>query len=422
MKKYETYKDSGIEWIREIPEHWSVKKLKYLAKICNGQDHKSVWNPDGEYPVVGTGGYFGKCDKYLHSGPSVILGRKGTIDKPQYIQEPFWSVDTAYYTDIHAKINPKLFYYLCTTINFEMYKYGSAVPSMTQEALSQIYFSITENVNEQDEITDYLDTRLQKIDYLVTQKEKLISFFEEEKQATINQAVTKGINLNVELKDSEIDWLGDIPVHWKIKKLKYIIKEFESGVSVNSSSDPAGDSEFGILKTSCVYDYTFRPEENKLVLNDYELSRARTNPKEGQIIISRMNTPELVGASGYVEENYPNLFLPDRLWQTIFHKNSEINPKWLSYILKSLSFRSLISVLATGTSPSMKNIGQEEYLSIYIPFPFKEEQDKLVEYLDEYVSKINGKIDKTRHSIKLLKEYKTALISEVVTGKIKVTE
>ncbi|PTT39351.1 restriction endonuclease subunit S, partial [Chryseobacterium sp. HMWF028] len=97
MKKYDKYKDSGIEWIGEIPSHWEVKPLKRLAKIGNGQDHKNVWDENGKYPIIGTGGVFGKANNFLHKGPSVILGRKGTIDKPQFVEFPFWSVDTAYY-------------------------------------------------------------------------------------------------------------------------------------------------------------------------------------------------------------------------------------------------------------------------------------------------------------------------------------
>ena len=110
MRKYSKYKPSNIEWIGDIPEHWEIKVLKRLAKICNGQDHKKVWDANGQFPIIGTGGTFGYTDSYLHEGPSVILGRKGTIDKPQYMEAPFWSVDTAYYTDIFPSTNPRYFF------------------------------------------------------------------------------------------------------------------------------------------------------------------------------------------------------------------------------------------------------------------------------------------------------------------------
>ena len=140
MERYEKYKDSGVEWIGEIPVGWGVNALKRFAKICNGQDHKNVWDENGSYPIIGSGGVFGKSNEFLYDQPSVILGRKGTIDKPIYIDIPFWTVDTAYYTDIFPKTDKRFFYYLCLTINFDLYKYGSAVPSMNQETLSQIPF------------------------------------------------------------------------------------------------------------------------------------------------------------------------------------------------------------------------------------------------------------------------------------------
>ena len=122
MTRYEKYKPSGIEWIGEIPEHWEVKRLKRFAKICNGQDHKTVYDLDGKYPIMGSGGEFGRANAFLHPGPSVLLGRKGTVDKPRYVDFPFWSVDTAYFTDIFSITNPRFFFYLCATIKFDLYK------------------------------------------------------------------------------------------------------------------------------------------------------------------------------------------------------------------------------------------------------------------------------------------------------------
>ncbi|MEA2083247.1 MAG: restriction endonuclease subunit S [Thermodesulfobacteriota bacterium] len=223
MKRYEKYKDSGVEWIGEIPVGWEVKAFKRFAVICNGRDHKNVWDVNGEYPIIGSGGIFGRANKYLYDQPSVILGRKGTIDKPQFVTEPFWSVDTAYFTDIHKNTDKRFFYYLCLTINFDLYKYGSAVPSMTQETLSQIPFC-SPIFEDQTTIANYLDRKTAEIDKLITQKERLLELYEEEKTAIINQAVTKGIDPAVKLKDSGIDWLGEIPGGWEVLRLRFLSK------------------------------------------------------------------------------------------------------------------------------------------------------------------------------------------------------
>lgn len=133
-----------------------------------------------------------------------------------------------------------------------------------------------------------------------------------------------------------------------------------------------------------------------------------------------MNTPELVGASGYVEHDHPNLFLPDRLWQTVFKEDSIVNVKWLSYMMICYRFKEVLSYLATGTSSSMKNISKDDLLNIVIPFATPLEQEIIVKHIDTSIKIIDTAIIKIEKEIDLLKEYRTALISEVVTGKVKV--
>ncbi|HIJ94342.1 MAG TPA: hypothetical protein HPP94_01095 [Desulfuromonadales bacterium] len=220
-------------------------------------------------------------------------------------------------------------------------------------------------------------------------------------------------------KDSGVEWIGEIPEGWEVKRLKYIISNLESGVSVNATNFPATSSEFGILKTSCVYDYRFNAEGNKAIWES-EVTRAKISLRKGSIIISRMNTPELVGASGFVANDHPNLFLPDRLWQTVFYPHVKIDAKWLSYIFISNSFKKLLSVTATGTSPSMKNLGQEEFTSISIPVTSLPEQTAIVTHIETECARLDAIIDKFKKQIELFKEYRTTLISEVVTGKIDV--
>jgi type I restriction enzyme S subunit len=218
-----------------------------------------------------------------------------------------------------------------------------------------------------------------------------------------------------EYKSSGIEWIGEIPKHWVVKPLKYLIKNLDSGVSVNSENVPIESYlEYGVLKTSCVYGDVFRPEENKkVILEEYEL--AKCSVKKNSIIISRMNTPELVGSSAYVQEDFPNLFLPDRLWITIFNDSININVKWVSYILKSDRYKKLLSSRSTGTSSSMKNISKDDVLSMIIPFTPISEQLQIVNYLDEKTTQIDQLISITEKKIEGLKEKRTSLINHVVT-------
>lgn len=214
-------KDSGVEWIGEIPQEWKMCRLKNYAYIMNGADYKDIQDDNGNYPVIGSGGEFDRATKYLYDGESVLLGRKGTIDKPRYINGTFWTVDTMYYTKIKDIGIAKYLYYLCTQIQFDYYQYGSAVPSMTQRDLNSVCFPLPKIV-EQENIVHYLDSKCSKIDEIIGKQQAIIEKLKEYKLSIITEAVTSGINPDVEMKDSGSVWFGSIPINWQMKRLKYV--------------------------------------------------------------------------------------------------------------------------------------------------------------------------------------------------------
>ncbi len=444
MQRYEKYKDSGVEWIGEIPEGWEVASLKWVSKIYSGgtpdKNNADYWF-NGTIPWLNSG----TVNQFIITNPSEYITEDGFhnssakwIDKNSIVIALAGQGKTKGIAALvtfkttcnqslgiikpNAYINSKyLLYYLRRNyLNIRGLAGEGKRDGLNLEMIGSISIPLFDKI-EQTTIANYLDRKTAEIDQLITQKEALIGLYEEEKTAIINQAVTQGINPDVKLKESGIDWLGEIPEHWGIKKIKFIISHLESGVSVNSTDFPATDKSYGILKTSCVYEYIFEPSKNKEIWQS-ELIRAKIKPRKGEIIISRMNTPELVGASGYVDKDYEYLYLPDRLWQTVFRIGITIDTKWLSYVLKSIRFRMLLSFTATGSSPSMKNLTQEDFMKITIPFPVIDEQTAIVKHIETQVTRINAKISKTKKIIALQKEYRTALISEVVTGKIKVTQ
>ena len=187
-------KDSGIKWLGQIPEDWELKELKYLARVNNGKDQKEVLDDLGEFPVYGSGGIFGYANQYLFDGISVLLGRKGTIDKPLLVNGKFWTVDTMYWTKLKSNTCPQWFYYCCLTIPFKFYQYGSALPSMTQEALHNHKFAVPK-LQEQKEIVFYLDKQTQKIDSLIEKSQQAIALLKERKTALISAAVTGKIDV-----------------------------------------------------------------------------------------------------------------------------------------------------------------------------------------------------------------------------------
>ena len=188
LDKNVKYKNSGVEYLGEIPKHWKIKKFKHLAIICNGKEQLQVASDNGVYPIYGSGGIIGKTNQFLYNKQSVLLGRKGTIDKPLFVEIPFWAIDTMFYTKILDIVHSKYFYYLCLTIDFKIYTSGSAIPSMTQSDLAEIIFPFAP-LQEQKQIAEFLDSEISKIDSIIGKIKKQIELIKEYKSTLISQAV-----------------------------------------------------------------------------------------------------------------------------------------------------------------------------------------------------------------------------------------
>lgn len=212
-------------------------------------------------------------------------------------------------------------------------------------------------------------------------------------------------------KDSGVEWLGKVPSHWKVVQLRALIGRIEAGTSVNAVDKPAEGDEIGVLKTSCVYDGTFREAENKAIFPE-EADRATCPVQAGCLIVSRMNTPELVGATGLVREPAPGLFLPDRLWQV--HLDN-VEPEFLYRWTGSAEYRAQVKVACGGTSSSMQNLSQDGFLAFRLAVAPPAEQVTIAAFLDRETGKIDALVEEQRRLIALLKEKRQAVISHAVT-------
>lgn len=187
-------KDSGVEWIGEIPESWCVKKLKYFVKICNGSDFKDFTLDEGGYPVYGSGGVFSRSSKFIYDKISVLLGRKGSVDKPKLVKEPFWCSDTTYYTQIYDDVDPYYLFYLVQQIRFDLYTYGSTIPSMTKSVYDEMLFPYPK-IKEQQQIVEFLNNHTKEIDDLVKVEQKKIDLLKEYRQSLISEVITGKIKV-----------------------------------------------------------------------------------------------------------------------------------------------------------------------------------------------------------------------------------
>lgn len=191
-------KDSGVEWIGEIPKHWDLIKLKYLFSLEGGKDPKSVESENGNYPIFGTGGEISRSSDFLYDKPTLLLGRKGTIDKPFVVTEPFWVSDVMYFTIQKKEIKPDYLLKLFNLVPFDFYKYGSTQPSMSRVDYENMKFPIP-NKQERELITKFLNLRLGKFETLLKKQDTKISLLKEYRQSLISSVVTGKVRVTEDM-------------------------------------------------------------------------------------------------------------------------------------------------------------------------------------------------------------------------------
>ena len=424
-------KDSGIPWIGEIPKGWNVSLIGSCIKEvdCKNTDGKednalqfkmgtiiSKLNGDSKYNPETLEAY-----NTVKVGDIIINGLNLSFDlisqRVGLVKED--GVITSTYIAVRPSTDISNVY---LTYLFKAYDNCKAFHSMgrgLRQTLSygelRKYYVVLPLKEEQQRIAEFLDRKCGEIDETIALQEEFIEELKAYKQSVITEAVTRGLNPNVEFKDSGIDWIGMIPQGWKCEKVKHIISSISSGVSVNSEQISATDKELGVLKTSSVSSNYFIPTENKKV-DVEEMGRVSCPVKADTIIVSRMNTPDLVGSAGYCDDNIPNLYLPDRLWQVETIKD-RVSARYLWRFLISLSARYYYSSLSQGTSSSMQNISQRQFESAYVPVPPLTEQQQITDYLDNKCTEIDSLIAIKQQKIEELKDYKKSIIYEYVTGK-----
>jgi len=438
MERYDKYKDSGIEWIGEIPEHWEVKKFNYIFSFSRGLPITKQDLQDEGIPCVNYGeihSKFGfevnpekhnlKCvdEKFLATSRKSLLSRGDFVfadtseDTEGSGNFTHLNSDVPTFAGYHTIIarrrkghNYRYLSYFIDSIEFRNQirseVEGIKVFSITQSILKKSIVLLPATPKEQTAIANYLDRKTAEIDELIADKRRLLELYEEEKTAIINQAVTKGINPDVPMKDSGIEWLGEIPEHWEFSRIKSICKVrqgLQIPIEKRLLTKEEGALEYITIRSINNPDdarqYILNPAENVICTKD-DILMARTGATGIPII-------EVEGVF------HNNFFLID-------FDREKVEKMFLYYFLKSSKIKEyLLLVAGTTTIPDLNH--GAFYSTPFFAFE-KDEQNEIIEFIENECDKINTKITRISKLIALLTEYRTALISEVVTGKIKVTE
>ena len=401
-------KDSGIEWIGEIPEGWEIAKAKYFIDISHGSDPKT----QGFIPVYGSGSEsFKTCGEYKE-GPAVLIGRKGaTLHIPHYIEGKYWNVDTAFDVKSKSHCILKFYYYLAACFDYKYYISQTTLPGMTQSNYYNMFLPVP-SLSKQFQIATYLDAHGAAFDFLISKVRSSIEEYKKLKQAVITQAVTKGVRGEREMKDSGVEWIGEIPKEWDIIKSSRIIKTTQNGLSRRDLEKSEGQI---ILKLKNItsdgkIDYSFL---NRITLSQNELNTYALTT--GDFLFVRVNgSKSLVGKCAIFEAISEIVAYNDHIIRVKL--SNQCYNRFFLWYLYSCCGKAEID-LHTSTAAGQYTISGDGLRDITLVFPPIDEQKEIADYLDAKCAEIDGLIAKKEQLVKELESYKKSLIYEVVTGK-----
>lgn len=400
MKQYDNYyKDSGIAWLENVPNHWDIVPYKRAVIIKNGKDYKDVQVNEGGFPVIGSGGEFAKASNYLYDGEVILMGRKGTINKPLYFKGKFWSVDTMFYCIPRKAVCGKYIYYQATIFPFNLYSTSTALPSMTQSDLcnNPIVFP---PLAEQQQIAIYLDAKTEKIDKMIAKAEKKIEYLDELKQSLITRAVTRGLNPNTPLKDSGVNWIGNIPMHWDIACLRFFLRLINGRAYSQNELLPSG--KYKVLRVGNFF------TNDSWYYSNMELEPDKYCDKDDLLYAWSASVGPYIWNEAKTIYHY-------HIWKV--QLATSMDKMYSYYLLRAVTNQKMSDMHGS----TMMHITMGDMNKTKIPIPPLSEQQQIATYLDTKCSKIDHIIATQKKKIAYLQELKQSLITNVVTGKIKVS-
>lgn len=408
MEKYPTYKDSGIKWIGEIPDHWIVLKINKLFNVKAGGDAKPdfySYDKDEAHPFpVYTNTIDEKVYAYtsqaIFKSNSITVTGRGAIGHAIYRDTPFDAIIRL------LVLTPKKQTYNCKFFTFfidvviPFFSDSAAIGQLSAVQLSNFH-TVAPPLHEQQSIVTFLEKETANIDAYIKQREQEINTLNELKQAEIAEVVTKGINPDAPMKDSGIPWVGGIPEHWECLKIRYLFKE-KSQKGFPNEPILSATQKYGVIPQDLY--------ENRVVVVNKGLEGLKL-VEVGDFVIS------LRSFQGGIEYAYYRGIISAAY--TILRPSNTVNSNFIKFLFKSLPFIELLKTCVTGIREG-QNINYDILRNNYIMLPPIEEQQQIVDYIESKTSKIEEYITTLKSEIAQMQEYKQRLISDVVTGKMDV--
>lgn len=418
MKKYNAYKDSGVKWIGEIPSHWKmvINGMLFHEEIRKpeiqdmplslSQKSGVVFADELDIKTLRTSSYENwkrviENDLVLnrfkaHLGVLFASSLKGMVSFHYGVFAP------------RIKLLPKYYEYLFHTEKYK-YKYAASSKGMTvglQNLSNQDFYavkSIFPPYEEQQAIVDYLKDKTLKIEQYVSARERERELFDSLKQSEIANIVTKGLNPNVKMKDSGIPWIGEIPEHWEMRRIKYIFTEIKEKSTTGEELPLSLGKETGLIPSS--------EKKNKTMESDSYVGCKIV--KKGDVVFNRFK------ARLFAISSYNGVVSPD---YAVYKCNKSVNSKYIVTLLGTDMYKAAFDRKASGIGDGFSRLYTEDLFAFYAIFPPLSEQQAIVAYIDKKLQKIDQYMTDLQREIDYLKEFKQRLISDAVTGQLCITK
>jgi type I restriction enzyme S subunit len=440
FSRYPSYKDSGVEWLGQVPEHWEIEPLKYNSYVKGRIGWQNLRSDEftEEGPYLITGMHFkdgsvdwGSCfhitkDRYAIAPEiqvridDVLITKDGSIGKLAHIRElpdkASLNSHLLVVRPLDGRYNSRFLYLLLSSSAFrthiELNQSGVTFQGITQEAVVRFPL-VLPSIAEQTAIAEFLDRETGKIDELVAEQRRLMELLKEKRQAVISHAVTRGLNPAAPLKPSGIEWLGDVPAHWQVVALKHLVSRpiidgpHETPIKRDEGT-PFVSAEAvsqGAINFDKIWGY-ISPEDHA------EYSK-RYKPRRGDILLVKLGATTGTPAIVEIDDDF-NIWVP----LAAIRPKAEIEPRFILHVLRSDNLK--IAYELNWTYGTQQTLGLRTISNLLIPMPPKDEREAIVKHLDSILPSFELLTAEAQRAIDLLQERRTALISAAVTGQIDV--
>lgn len=438
MKKYDKYKKTRNIWFPELPANWILTKVKYVARTIAGgtpsTDKPEFWD-NGNIPWLPSGklqncditkadkfiteeGLNNSSTKWIKPNTTLIALTGATCANIGYLKFKACANQSVVAVDeVSEKSNSRFMYYMFLSMRKQIltHQSGGAQAGINDSNVKNLYM-VLPSLEEQTKIAQYLDKQTATIDQLIQQKEKLIQLLKEKRQAVINEAVTKGLDPNAKMKDSGIEWLGEIPAHWRVSRLKHISSVISKGTTPSTEGKGLVDEGIRYLKAENIKDLEVSSiPEFFIDIETHEILK-RSQLQENDILF--VIAGATIGKVAILQKK----LTPANTNQAVSFirlKENE-NHKFIHYWLMSTKIYDQIWLKAVQSA--QPNLSMENLGNFPLPYPSLDEQKEIVNFLNSKIGEYEHLIIDNLKLIEKLKEYRQSIISEAVTGKIDVRD